>query len=392
MVALTVDVEEKPFGRFAVVMKAKSKVRRTARLAPVMASLAALAMVAACARTNNSKTQISPQTADQIAEKIAASGFAAYNQAAPENMEFAKSFQGASIVIEDRTDDQVKAKIRILIANKKPITVEGVLAITGDSAKATTVDFAQVDGTDDQTISVKAKCLGSDCKGVGAEVFLMQEDTATTPAADTAKADASKADPTANLKISAKVSKAATPAKATAATPAPAPDATGTAAVVPPASSEAPADDKGAPTPSDLPEIAPTLTPTQAPVKKMKPVAENLLIFQITQLVASPGETAEAKVKRYSTMGLLKSGEISADQAGSKDSFEVAFKKAYPDSQVPGQDQAAAATPTPSPTASPTPAPTATPDPTASPAPTAAPTASPSPAPAASSANTKATK
>ena len=310
-----------------MITKSKSKVYRAVRLAPVVASLAALAMVAACARTNGNKTQISPQTQEKIANKVV-SAVDDYNAMLPDNMAFAKIFQGATIKINERNDQGVSADIQLLLADRQPITLHG--AIIGKESSGKFMDLKQMEVPSQDSISATATCGDAECRTVVAKISLLHPET---PAPADVVAEDAKAKLAQGATAAAAAVDAATPP---AATNVPVPAATGSDTSVPEVKD-----------PAAVPAPAPVVAPAAVPVK-MVVVGMNVLVFEAIDK-APANETAAQKIERLSVLKLVRSGTVEAGQAsGPTKSYLEALadrtdlKDVY-DAEKKASDEAAAA-------------------------------------------------
>lgn len=261
-------------------MVMKSKVRKAVRLAPVLASLSALAMVAACARTNG-KTPISPERREKAATVTSASLFKDYNQNDEANLKFAEHFAGASIIVHGRDTEKVQATIKLMFDNHDPVIVRGMIPFGKENHA---VDMPNADQNAKSDITVQAGCGGSDCQIVSAQITLKQEvDEATAQELSGAKGQA-------ELSAMAKAADVTVTSTATA--------------------DSASADAAGA--------------ESTAEVKKVTVVQRNVIAFTIMS-AASKEETLVQKNERLSKMGLILSGRT-AKGPGSLKSFEDAFR------------------------------------------------------------------
>jgi hypothetical protein len=279
-----------------VIKSKKSVVRKAARLAPMFASLTALAMVAACARTNGNKTAISPEKQEKAATVISARLFKDYDQNQPLNLEFASHFKGASVVINGRDKNNVQATIKMMFDDHDPVIVTKLLPL-GKSENAVVL-MDNVDKTAKTDITVQAGCGSVECAVISAKMTLKKEidDTMAAPVA------------------------------------APAPDAAPAAAPAPVVSDDAHAGaalkvaSASVPAVSDVATLPVSATPETPAVPAKKVItAENVLGFVITDGAAATGETEAQTTARLSKMILKISGRTAAGD-GAVASYEDAYK------------------------------------------------------------------
>ncbi len=278
-------------------MVLKTRVRKAVRLAPIFASLTALAMVAACARTNG-KAQISQEKREKAAMVVSSKLFPDYNEAAPANVDFAGHFLGASIIVHGRDDKNVHATIKILLDNRKePVIVRDLIPIA--EGKTHVMPNANTaDKSDD--IKVEAGCGTTDCKVISARLSLMG---VAEPAVKPEGAEGSAT-------IAAKVAVSVPTSSAQAvATTAPAPSSP----------------EGGAPAADAAPQVE--AAPAAETPKVLVAKAANVISFTIETAAESKEETLLQKSMRLSKMSLITSG-TTAKGPGSLDSFEVAYQKA----------------------------------------------------------------
>jgi hypothetical protein len=301
-----------------VTKRNATKFRRAFRLAPIAASLATLAMVAACARTNG-KAKISTETQAKVA-KAASKLVSDYDMYAPENMQLAARFGGASIVLIHRLATSVDAKVKIVFADQKDKKQDDLifmarLPLGKDFDSNSSIQFLKdpATGADDQHFVIKGFCANADCLAIDILILEQGEDhtvaaatTATLPAPNAPAADGSKG----KINMAGVVTGDTAPAP----TDAPAVPAPAAPVVPPPAAAQAEA--------STAP---PVVTP-----KKLITIAKDVLIFSITDHGVK-SESANDKATRRNVMDLIGSGTVAPapSTTGPIVSYEVAYQAKY---------------------------------------------------------------
>jgi hypothetical protein len=272
-------------------MKSKSKMRRAFRLAPVAASLAALALVAACARTNG-KAPITAETKAKIVDKIK-STIPDYDASAPANIALAARVMGASVVINNQSDTAVDATVKIVMTDKPEQIARGTIQLNNPGGAF--FRLQSIDGSTDQTLIIQARCESTQCSAISAELILQVEQSNTSAAVATTTI------PTAQVPAG-DLGQADLPEGVTVAKAPPAADA------------------------------SPSAAPAEAAPKTMTIVAKDLMVFTIQEVPSKPLPTADdsKNVTKAVPVKTMKVEFMGPSPAGTNlMSFEDAYMKRW---------------------------------------------------------------
>ncbi len=183
-----------------MVMKRKTSkfLPKAFRFAPFAAGLAAMAMVAACARAND-KAAITPEVKAKVDNKFVAAALKAvsgYNAFTPENMSLAQRISGASVIIDKESNDGTSVDVKLKIVfngDHSDLILVGQLLMAEDAnTEAKLVD--EKTGLENEQFQVSARCASSKCQEITAEIHEMGDKSASTKVVVTPQVNTSAGD------------------------------------------------------------------------------------------------------------------------------------------------------------------------------------------------------